>query len=83
MSYLQATKDKLQGVGMACIIGKCTNANSGTGGVIQTGLSRVVSVQLTPANSTTTLPYVSSISGGAVTFVCGNTDSVYYAIFGV
>jgi hypothetical protein len=82
MAWAVATKEKLQGVGMACVVGKYTNTSSGTGGVIASGLSRVVSVQLTGASSTTA-PYVSSISGGAVTIVTASTDSGYYAIYGV
>ena len=82
MAWAVASNEKMQGVGMACEIGRYTNTSSGTGGVIATNFSRVVSVQLTGASSATA-PYVSGISGGAVTIVCANTDSGYYAIYGV
>jgi len=82
MAWAVASNEKMQGVGMACEIGKYTNAVSGTGGVIATNFSRVISVSLTGATGTTR-PYVSGISRGAVTIVTGNTDSGYYAIYGV
>ena len=82
MAWAVATQEILQGVGKREVCGKYTNTSSGTGGVIPTPLSRVVSVQLTGASGTTA-PYVSSISGGAVTIVTGSTDSGYYSIIGV
>ena len=56
--------------------GNYTNVSSGTGGVINTGLAVVDTVQLTPSAAdspyyTTTLPSVAT--DGAITIVTGST----------
>lgn len=81
MAFAIASKEKLQGVGMSCVIVKYTNSTS-TGGAIASGLSRVVGVVFGAGSSTSTVPCY-SISGGTVTITTGNNDSGTVVIYGV
>jgi hypothetical protein len=76
MAFAYAVNYRYHIGGTEVVGGTYTNVSSGTGGVINTGLNTVGSIQLTPSSAdspyyTTTIP--SAPVNGAITIVTGST----------